>query len=380
MKKKVLGKIIFSFFLIIILCHSTSAIVGVSPASHTIDFEPNLEQDFSFGFIFDEGVKSELYVGGDLAEYVTLNKKSLTGGEGVIATLKLPSEIEVPGVHTIAIGARQIPPEGQGIGLVGDVRGLIRVKVPYPGKYAEIEFRTMDANAGEPVDFTVTVHNLGKENINAHTIINIAESEGEYVETLDLGSKFIETKTAVLFFRQLNTSNYKPGDYNATAIVSYDGQTAEAERVFRLGELYVEISNTTEEVERNKINRFDIQVESFWNDPIQNAFAEVRIVNHTISFSTPSVNINPWSRKILTGYFDTTPIGAEEFQAEITLHYEGETTKKIVDVKFKKEIDYMLYAIIAGSAVLVVIIIAALVIIIILLKRGKNEKGKRKKR
>ena len=83
-----------------------------------------------------------MYVEGDLAEYVTLNKDSLVGSGGVSASLALPIRIETPGTHVIYVGARQLPGEGGGIGIVGNIRGVIKVKVPYPGKYATVSFTT----------------------------------------------------------------------------------------------------------------------------------------------------------------------------------------------------------------------------------------------
>lgn len=365
---------IFGIFLITILCYNANAVIGVSPGSYIIDFEPNLEKNFNFNFIFDADAKAELYVEGDLSEYVKLDKKSLTGGGVVTASLKLPFYIEIPGMHIIFVGARQLPSE-EGMGIVGNVRGVIKVKVPYPGKYAEITLTTTNVNAGDPIELKVIVNNLGNDNITAATSINIYDSEGSYIETLNLGSKFIETKKSEEFFIQLNTSNYKAGDYKAMAIVNYDGKIAQVEAVFRLGELYVGILNYTREFERNKINRIEIEAESFWNDPIESLYSNVKIINYSIDFNTPSIYLSPWSKVILNGFFDATPIKEDEFRANITLHYSGKTTNQLVDLRFKKEINYMLYAIIGAVAIMFVILV---IVIIILLRRTKKS-GKKKK-
>lgn len=374
MKRRVV-EFIFCIFFIISLSN-VNAIVGVTPADYELNFEPNLERKFNFNFIFDEGIKADVYAAGDLAEYVTLNKDSLNGGGSVVAYLKLPSEVEVPGTHRIAIGAKQSIPTKTGMAIVGDVRGVIKINVPYPGKYAEIEFKTTNANAGEPINFTVTVKNLGKENIYAYTSIEISDLEGSYIETLELGGLFVETTKSEIFFKQLDTSNYKPGDYNALVIVNYGGATmARAEKIFRLGTLHVGVFNYTREFEKNKINRMEIEVESFWNDPIQNLHAEVKILDYEISFLTPSTNLGPWEKKMLTGFFDTTAIEKEEFQANITLHYEGKTTSEIVDLRFKKETSY-LPSLIGGAAIIIILIVT---ITIIILLRKKRKSGKEKK-
>ncbi len=364
---------VFVVFLIINLCYNVIAVIGVTPASYEVDFEPNLEKNFNFNFIFDPDSKSELYAEGDLSNYTKLDKSSLTGGGSVSATLKLPPYVEIPGTHIIFIGARQLSNE-EGMGIVGNVRGLIKVKVPYPGKYAEIVFTTMNVNAGNPVDFKIIVNNLGKENITASASIVIYNPRGEHVETLTLENKFIEAKNSEEFFVRLNTSNYKAGDYKAVAFVNYDGKTAEAEAVFRLGELYVGITNYTKEFERNKINKLEIEIESFWNDPIESIYASVNIINYTLDFLTPSMQLSAWSKTTLTGFFDTTLIKEEKFQANITLHYKGKTTNKIVELEFKKEINYIYIAI--GVAVLLLVVL--ILIIIVLLRRRKSGKKEKK--
>ena len=357
---------------IIVLIQGVYAIVGVSPPLYEIDFQPNLEQTFYFRFIFDEGVETEVYVEGDLAQYVELDKDSLIGGGEVTAVLKLPSEVEVPGTHILFIGAKQISKKGQGFGIVGDARGTIKVKVPYPGKYAQISFTSENVNLGEPIALTINVNNLGKENIDARARIRIFESEGKFVEEIDLGSKYIETTKSDVFSTLLDTTNYKAGDYNATAIVEYSEKTAEALSIFRLGKLYVGMTNYTKEFDRNKINRIEIQTESFWNELIGDLYAEVKILNYDISTTTPSMIIKPWTTSQLTGFFDTTEIKEEVFQANITLHYEGQITSEIVDLRFKKQgflasVSTTQIIIVAAAIVILLLVI----IVIILLKRRR---------
>jgi len=296
----------FIFLFALIVISEVYAIVGVSPASYTVNFEPNLERTFSFGFIFDEGAESEVYTAGALTEYVTINKESLKGSGEVVATLKLPESIEQPGEHRIFIGAKQIPSGTAGIGIVGNARGVIKVIVPYPGKYAEVIFEASNANAGEPVDFSVMIDNKGKEELDVGVSIEITDSSKEITETLDFENIIIPISGSEKLTRQLDTTNYKPGDYNATAIVRYGKESIEREAVFRLGELYVGISNYSAEFEKNKINKFEIEAESFWNDVINNLFANISIKGYNIEFLTPSIDLAPWTKSKLTGWVVTS--------------------------------------------------------------------------
>lgn len=366
------AEVIFLLIFLLINCSGVYALSGVSPASYEIDFKPNLKQDFKFNFVFDEGVVAEIYVSGDLKEYVNLDKVSLTGKERVVVSLNLPADIEEPGIHRIRIGARQISSGDEGISIVSDVGGVIKVKVPYPGKYADLDFKITNANAGEDIELELTVSSKGTEDIYAHPVFKISNSEGE-IEQIDLGEKFIASTKIEKFSKILSTTNYKPGDYNVTAVVDYGGENlAIANVVFRLGELRVEVYNWTKVFEKDKINRFEIRVESLWNDPIDNLYASVDIVGYDIQFSTPSMSLEPWKKDILTGFFDTRDIEEDRFKANITLFYDGHTTTKIVDLEFEEEFDIRLYVILT-----IILIVLITVMMFLMLRRKKNEKQKK---
>ncbi|MFH1238237.1 MAG: hypothetical protein V1491_02255 [archaeon] len=361
-------RFVFLFVFLFVGCGGVYALSGVSPASYEIDFKPNLKQDFIFNFAFDEGVKAEIYVSGDLKDYVKLDKEVITGGERVTASLDFPLEIEKPGTHRIRVGARQLSSGEAGISIVSDVGGIIKVKVPYPGKYAELDLKTTNANAGESVNLELIVYSMGKEDIYARPVFQISNSEGE-IEQIDLGEQFIASTKNVKFSETLSTLTYMPGDYNVTAVVEYGGEKPTiATAVFRLGELRVEVYNWTKVFERDKINRFEIKVESFWNDPIENLYASVEILDHNIQFSTPSMSLGPWKKGLLTGFFDTGDIKEEKFKANITLSYDGKIMSKIVDLEFKKEINVVLYVVL--SSLILIIIVA----VILILRKKKKEK------
>ncbi|OGJ20831.1 hypothetical protein A3K73_01165 [Candidatus Pacearchaeota archaeon RBG_13_36_9] len=372
---KKIEAVVFSA-LIVILSWQASAMVGVSPGIYEVDFEPGLKESYLFSYMFDDGVKASVYAEGDLAKYVKLSTDSLVGGGQVIATVELPDYIEEPGNHKIFIGAMQKADEGEGIGMAGNVRGVILVKVPYPGKYASLsEFYVDNANQGEPVNLTLVVNNLGKEGITVNAFVEIFDDSDSSIEIVNIGNAYLDSKEEKTFRKQLQTTNYKAGDYRAKAIVKYDAGELTKEQIFRLGTLYVGISNYTEEFQRDKLNQMDIEVESFWNNPIRDVYGEVQIIGHDIKFLTPSITLNPWKKQQISGFFDASEIKEKNFQANITINYEGEKTSKIVELKFKKETDYVLYALVGGGVFLGILIISLIIAMVILLIRmRKNEK------
>lgn len=368
------------FIAIIILSWQVSAIIGVSPGIYEVNFEPGLKESYLFSYTFDEGVKSEVYAEGDLAEYVTLSTDSLVGGGQVIATIELPGYIEEPGNHRIFIGAMQKAEEeegGVGVGLVGNVRGVILVKVPYPGKYALIsEFYADNANQGEPINLTLHVNSLGDQGITANAFVEIFDESNSSLEIVHLGTDYLEPREKKIFRKQFQTTNSKAGDYIARAIVKYDAGELTKEAKFRLGTLYVGISNYTEEFTKNKINRFDIEIESFWNNKIKNVYSKVNIIGSEIEFLTPSLDLSPWQKTVLSGFFDASEIEEDRFQANITLYYSDKTTNKIVDLKFRHETDYLLYAIIFGGVFIGILVISVIIVTIVLIIRLRKPLNK----
>ena len=370
MEKKV---IIICLCILFFLPFEVLAYSGVTPSSYDRDFKPNFKESFAFRFLFPENSVAELSVEGVLAEYVRLDKKTLKGSGVVIVLLELPEEVDSYGVNRIIVRAKQFVESKEGFSLAFSVGGLIRLRVPYPGKYAELDFKTHNVNQGEPVNFDLTIYSRGKEDIYATAHIDIYDSDNVFTERLNLGTHLIESAKNEKLSTKLNTENYVAGDYNATVVVEYGGENPAVDsKIFRLGKLFVDVSNHTKEFERGKINKFEIEVESFWNSEIENLYAEVDILGYEESFKTPSANLEPWKKTTLSGFFDTSAIEESKFKANITLHYHGETTSKVVDLKFVKDTNYIFYAILSASGIIFLILLV--LVIYFLIRRHKSRK------
>jgi|SRR3989344_3672229 len=335
------------FCLLIFLIGNVFAISGVSPGSYEINFEPNLNKSFVFDFIFDEEVSAEIYVEGDLAEYVAVDKEVIIGREKVNVQLTLPESVDSPGPNRIRIGARQVVNESAGIGIAADVRGIIKLEVPYPGRYVELELIAPNANTGDLVNLTLKAFNRGEVEVNIAPAIQIFKDEEIKDESVFKNVK-IKPSEMRLFNFLFNSSGYSSGDYIAVALADYGGEKpARDEDQFRLGEFYVKINNYSRVFEKGGIEEFNIEVESFWNNQIEDLYAEVKVINfEEASFVTPPIKLESWSNASLKGFLDTSKINDENFQAEIILHYGGKTTTETADLKLIFGPDYTLYMII----------------------------------
>ena len=374
-EKRAVFSLIFGFVLFIFLFSNAIAAIGVSPNIYEQDFTSNLKETYKFEFFSDSPDPLEVYSDGDLAKYVKLDVEKGASPLIVHASLSLPAQIDVPGQHRIYIGAKPVPSDSvTGFSAIAAIRGTILIKVPYPGKYAEISFSASNANAGQPITFKLKINSRGVEAINTENSIEIFDFSGNKVQTLQLDSATIESTKYTELTYVMDTQSMKPGNYKAVAYVNYNGKTAKSETVFKLGELRVEISKWTEIFKRNKINRIEVGVESLWNDPLDNIYVTGRIQNYDINFITPSISMKGFEVSQVTGFFDTSEIKEDTFKADLFVHYGNKTSGKTVELRLEDK-NYSGYYIIAGAALLVIVLIAAIVVLWRkMLKHGKKKK------
>lgn len=360
---------------------------GVRPAYYTINFEPNFEGDFVFNF-FTSSPETNLAITtqGDLSKYVSVNPAILSGEGGAVNVhVKLPSYIDKPGKHGIYVAAEPIVSEttgGTAVGIVGVANGAILVNVPYPGKYAEIEFKVENANAGEGLPYQLKIYSRGDEELTTTSRIDIFDYRNKSVKSIPLGTNTIPSGEFIEKNSQFDSAGLGAGNYIARAVVSYSGGEANAEDEFKLGELNVAILNYTSEVKRNSINPFFVEVESLWNDPIENLFADVSVIGKDLSFTTPSIRLEPWQTTRVTGYLDTNSlkeIKEDSLQARVVVNYGNKTTEEVVNLRFMKEgINFITVGVIA-AVVFVVALIGLLIWIGIKFRNLEKKSGKKKK-
>lgn len=372
--KEVVG--IFFVVLSLLFVQNVSGL-GVSPGGYSLDFVPGYEGNFYFNFDNADGGNLEIFADGDLAKYVTLSNAEITGSGRVEVSLKLPQEIEPPGNHRIFIGARPVFTGEGTIGAVANVRGTIFVLVPFPGEYADVVFVVENANSGEKIPYELEIFSRGVEDLSTNSRIEIFDFKNDSVEVFNLGNDLVPSTKSVTKKSELDVRGYNPGTYRAVATVSYSGDERKQEGDFRLGELFVEIVNYSEVFGESKINPFEITVESFWNDPIENVHAKVDILGSEVSFLTPSINLNGFETGKLIGFFDTSEIEGDSFQALITLNYEGKTTQKTVDLGYSGGGTFNYIWLLVGAGILLVLAFVGWVVV--KLRRLDKKSGKKKK-
>lgn len=376
-------RITILFFTCLFFISYTSAVYsGVSPSSYEVNFEPNTKHEFSFSFVFEQGEDYEPYLSGSLSEYAKISKINKAFGRTIVVVeVNFPQTIDTPGLNILNVGAAEKLDDAGGVAITGSPVALIKIRVPYPGKYAEIKLETEYKNAGEQVPYILNVMSRGKEAITIKPKLEISNAKGT-LDTMQLETKYIKSKEGYIYQGFLPTENYPPGDYNVSVIIPYGGERDGVGRsFFRLGELRVGIANTTTQVHENKVNRFGVEMESFWNNKIESIYGTIAIQGYPgKTVTTPTSYLNPWEKKYLIGFLDTTGIEDDTINVDITLFYAGnKTTTKTVQVEIVKSTNWLLIGLIVGGIAIGVLIIALIFIVFKLSRKVNNEKKKIKK-
>ena len=349
----------------------------ISPASIKIDFQPNYEETFTFYTERDENV--EIYIEGNLAEYVTVEGDNIAKDGTFLIKVKLPHDIETPGENRVLVGLIEKGKGGGTVAGIASIRTPIDIKVPYPGIYAEIGFEVQDLNINETANFVVTINNLGKRAINnAKAAIEIFDGNGKVVEKLLTPEKKVNANTQENLEALFDASKHSAGTHKAIAHVTYADKSKDLEKNFRIGNLNINIINHTKRFFKDKIGKFNIEIESGWNTKIDNVFAEVKVFNNTkkvSSFKTVSVSLEPWEKKMISTFWDTQGLGEGTYDLDITLFYEGQTTKiteKIEIIVPKEEISIFEKYFTMANLLIVVVLLLIIINIIILVKKRKK--------
>jgi len=380
-------RLIIIFIFMILIPFVSAGYIGITPAKHELYFEPFLEQTFTFNvFSSDNNRTNEIYTKGELAEYVNISKTSFIGSTSFTVVLKLPGQIEKPGRHRILIGARELSYDfnnsGQGVGGLAAIQAPIEIIVPYPGKYAEAEFVVKDTSEGSNATFNLQVHNLGKETIFFQPEIRIYQDKKPMAKKT-FSYQVLESKKKYIVTDEIDTANLMPGQFDV--IMSFDyGENITINRVFRIGTLLINITDYSHRFVKGEANKFYIEIENLWNQPIKNVYSEVSISDQgTIikRFRLPFKNLEPWEKTNLSGLHDFTDLEPKKYVANIKVLYEGRTTSKLVAIYVENpNANYTLIIIGIIGAVLVLVILFLVIKVKVLKKNIKNAKTKKTKK
>ncbi|MCX6818169.1 MAG: hypothetical protein NTU57_04920 [Candidatus Aenigmarchaeota archaeon] len=320
--------------------------IGITPGRTTIDFQPGLEQAVTFTIINNDhkDFNAFVYAEGDLKDYVTSEKtiiefKESDDSKPFTYKFRLPDKLDQPGDHWAKIVVMEMPSEQEGGGQVimatTAVVHQLRVKVPYPGKYADLELVVNEGDTGEDTNFIVKVVNLGDEDIyKAFATIDILGATNEKIVTIESEQIAVESKK-IGEMTVPWTADVNPGMYHAMVTVNYDGKVATIEKTFAVGAMRVEIIDVkVRNFVLGGIAKFEINMENKWNQKISDVFAEMAFSsadgNQIASIKSSSIDVDPLQRATLYAYWDTEGVQKGTYDAKLILHYGEKTSEKLL--------------------------------------------------
>lgn len=343
MQNKMNKKLLWISIVLLIVLSIDVLGIGITPGTNTLDFTPNQEQEFSFRVLNNDGkdMKVLLYVQGELNNSVALYNslvdfKSSEAEKEFKYKVKMPAEIKEPGRHEVDIIAMEIPENINGNTFIGATTAVmlrIYVDVPYPGKYAKATLDVSEAQVNENVVFVVNVFNYGVENIDkAKATIEILGPTNEVIKTIETDYKSILSKDKKELIANWK-ADVNPGKYYAKVLVDYDGKLTNAEKIFNVGNLYIDVKD----IKVNNFNlggiaKFETTVESKWNERIDDVYGEMIITNdkgdEIAKVKSASLGVEAMKEANLESYWDTKGVKEGIYNAKLLLHYSGRTTEK----------------------------------------------------
>ncbi len=345
MKKSYLYLLCVLFLLVVV---KDSFAIGIGPPSVELDFQPALNKDLTFMVLNNIAVpiRADLYVKGYLKDYITLEKDYIDLNPGESANFKvyvrLPSQIDVPGPHDTRIGALESQKTAQAgtVGAKAGVEAKLIINVPYEGKYIKADFEAADIKIGERVNFAIALSNMGKEDIaNVRASIEIYDSDNKKIAIVETNSVELKIDEKKELRAEWLSEGFGAGIYKALAKINYDENIKEIQTSFKIGDVLIEILDVSiSKFKKGEIAQISILIQSKWNEPIDDVFANIELYKDSElvdTIATNHITINPWANSTIDAYWSTVNIAASNYLAKTTLNYAGQTTYKEFNIEVK---------------------------------------------
>ena len=371
--KKILWVIVF------VLLVSNIYGLGIAPAKTTFDFEPNTVKEGYFRIITDDVPTKVVFTKEkELGKYIELENDVMILEQKetwINFKLNMPEDLP-PGERNAGILVLQIPKDtGQEnvVMAATAIVHLVKVNVPFPGKYVTGKLFITNTKVNDPILFTVALVNWGKENVkSAKATIVIKGPTNEEVAVMHTDSVSINSNQEVKLLTTWQTEN--PGTYFAEAVVEYDGQIYKISQSFNVGSLDLEIERIiVDNFKIGQIAKLDIYLRNKWNKPL-NIEGRVEIFkdNDLISsFNTIPVNVLERSTGIMNAYWNTEGVDVGEYDISVKAQYDGKTSEKtftsVVSIDHIKFKDFAAGKVISGGegSNTTILVVAVLILIIL---------------
>ncbi|HLD15286.1 MAG TPA: hypothetical protein VJB94_01775 [Candidatus Nanoarchaeia archaeon] len=354
----------------LVLAASVSA-VGLSPSDQNIEYKPG--ESVTVGIdvvnINFEPMAVTLFPDGAIKDNVEIDPKNIVvparSNYHVNVKINFPKEPLTPGWHPVYVGATegasQLTNTGTGFGTVVTVKAAIYFFIPYPGKYAEISlFEVPDTNLGDDLNIEMKIRNVGLDLIGLIEGNIELSLDNEIAKSISVIVRNLPSQEDFEFRTKVNTTDFQPGDYFARAVLRYDGIAFGAEKPFKIGTFFVKLLNYSNTFEKDKISRFELEIENRWGKEVKGVSAQVFVLDANgevvTSFKTPSLDLKPWAQDTLWTFFDTTGLNKGEYRILIRLSYENESYEETGKIYIFERLKIDMTKLLIGIIIFIILI------------------------
>ena len=238
---------------ILILMALTPAVLGlgISPGKTIIQFEPNLNQTYSFKLL-DAG-NASVGVAGELAQYITIETKAPV----VRFRVSLPPTLEL-GVHEARIVVSE-PVSFKGIGAQIVLNHMVIVDVP--PRFARI---IAEVN-GTPGELVAKLTNPKDKAAGIRFAIELSD-KGDRVFKFEKRGISLGANTTTLLKIPLNFS--RKGGFEANYTINVDQESIRYKFPIQLGSRTPKIKMLPAKLNANEVNPITLAVENDWNSKL----------------------------------------------------------------------------------------------------------------
>ncbi len=353
--------------------------LGIGPAKIIIEFQPLAQSKYNFIVVneIDAPKQIELYVAGDeeASKYFNLFEKTVMlkpkETRGFYFTFNQPAEM-APGQHKVRIGAVESLPGAGQLGARIGVESIVVIEVPVPGKYIVVNsLEVPNIAVGQPLPIKLTLVNRGNQTVEkVAAAFDVLNSRGQREATVLVTESNIVPAESRTIAAEIKTTELLAGKYGLKAAIDYDGNKAEAEASFGVGERVINVLRVYgDDIKKGAIGHILVDYGSQWNDKIDGVHAIVKISNSSGIISQlqgQEFSVDPFGSGTTVITWDTRNVGAGEYDAQAILSYAGKTSTNSGKMK------------IVGFEI-TTYILAAILIILTVISLSYLLAGKRKK-
>ncbi len=325
--------------------------LGIGPGIIEIPYEPGKTKTFTIKIVNNErkDTSADITFEGELADFITAESSKIIftkddAYKKVRFKIRMPEHLENPGPHETKIFIKEHVKRRkneEGTQIVVDIAyyAIVRVNVPYPGKYAKIRLIAPKFDVGKTSAFGIEIQNLGTETLFAESSISILTPLEVAIASLAADQVPVNPREKEMV--TITWTPEKAGRFRAIADVVYGDGFARDEKEISVGKAHIKIMDITSRNFRlGEINRFDIVLKSEWNEPIKNVYAIVEISGKDgtlySQYRSGHVLMPSFGTKSIPAYLETNKLNEGEYVMKIILHYLGSKQENEFNISIQK--------------------------------------------